>query len=249
MAINSGNDNSPTTSTFKPLIASDIYSQLVYAPNTGTLNCHWCGGFCERMWFHNEPPAIPFVRNPSRAKHPGNPYICRGCYNFQKRSITVKFFDGSLKDHQAPDTHSWWMDKNRATPIRVGIDNHDIYKLILKPPNQFVLSFLTQPTITNHLHCMEANDLLEIKVGTRLQFTIDNVLYYYSIYELEEALKNESVGKEPGVQALIRILGGYKTGGDVPAEKRERGRPIGSQTGGPDAKSLEKIVSKSGVQI
>ena len=63
--------------------------------------------------------------------------------------------------------------------------------------------------------------------GTELYYTLNNKVLAYSVYELEEGLKGDATGLEPGVRALIELLGPYElppTNGTVEGP-RGRGRP------------------------
>lgn len=229
----------------KPMSASDLYALSQGRENRGTLECHWCISACGRDYLHDEPPPIPFVKMKSLAKRAGNPHICHGCYLWRRKSITTYFLNGTFKDRQTASQHSWWITRSESKAIK-DLDYQSLYKLLLKPPHQFVLSLVEQNT-TNHLHLAVANDLVEIKVGTPLAFTINNIPMTYTIYELNEAIKNNTKGKEPGVHALIRFLGEYKKEESKPEETRRVGRPDGQF---PDAKVvMEKVIAKSGIEV
>jgi hypothetical protein len=130
----------------------------------------------------------------------------------------------------------------------------ELYKILLKPPHQFVLALLTEAherldvgarKIKNRIHMADCNDLVEVKAGTELKFTLDNIPHIYTVNELEEALRRGTDGKTPGTQALVRLLGLHK----LPEEPKREPKP-GKPPALPTAhKTLEKIVSKSGEQF
>lgn len=159
---------------------------------------------------------------------------------FRRASFTARYFDGGLRDRQTGPRNSWWITRMEAVAIRPA-DSQHLWKLLLKPPHQFALG-LAEPGCLNHLHCTIANDMVEVKAGTPLAFTVNNIPHTYTVNELEDAIRNGGSGKEPGVQALMRFLGPCQLLAEEKREKRGPGRP----PAGPDAKVLDKTLARSG---
>ncbi len=225
----------------KPVLASQLFATSQGSLCHGPDECHWCGAPCERLWAHDDIYPIPFVKSRSGAKRAANNWICLGCWLWRRKRVTVQFLDGTFKDTQTATGHSWWITDNDAKALNPTTKSRDlIYRTLLKPPIKFCLSLTDNET--NHLHHCVANDVCEIKADTGLAFTLNNILHYYSIYDLEEALRTESEGRDPGVRALIRFLGHYKM--DVPEVKKKSGRPKESNGG-----ETKKLIAASGREL
>jgi hypothetical protein len=200
------------------MTASDLYALSQGVSNQGNSECHWCGSKCEQKWVHDDPPAIVGTRSTSYARRPANAYICQGCWLFRRTRITIPFINGDYQDGKAPKNFSWWITDTDAKAIPP-IECPKLYDQLLKPPLRFVLAllipdpaisgFLKVPhSIGNVIQLCEVNNLKEIKAETPLKFTVNNIVHSYSIYELEEAIRNtEENGYAPGVRALIHLLG------------------------------------------
>lgn len=204
--------------------------------------CHWCGAPCERLWTHDDPPPIPFQKNIWLAKRPGNQFICKGCWLFRRKRITINNLDGTWRDYQSPILHSWWVTEDGSWTINSLTDKTKLYEKLLHPPLKFCLSLLVTQT-KNLLQLTPVNDVHRIIADTPLTFSVDNNSMIYSVYELEYALRTEDyTGLEPGVQVLIRLLGPYL----LPKEeekKRGRGRPIGGKLEDPNLRDFKKVVN------
>lgn len=216
----------------KQTTASDLYALSQGTSNIGPEECHWCASNCKRIWFHDDAPPVPFIRSKSMAMRTNNPYICTGCWLFRRKRITVTELGGKWKDGQQPICHSWWITDKGAWVVNPK-DPESIYPLLLKPPNRFVLAIL-DGVAANHLQLMQVNDIAEIRAETPLRFTVNNIPHTYTVYELQEALEGAGEGKQigdggkqPGVGALIRLLGKRKSlvSELMPTENRGRGRP------------------------
>jgi len=98
--------------------------------------------------------------------------------------------------------------------------------------------------VSNLIQLAVVNDLPEIRDDTLLAFTVNGVVHHYTTYELSEVLKTgDPNGKDPGVQALWRIVGPTKIDLVISQdEKRDRGRPKKEEL-----RSLGKTVRMSGV--
>jgi hypothetical protein len=158
---------------------------------------------------------------------------------FRRRRITVNFLRSGTKEHpglsfrdgQAPVNHSWWITEQGAWAIS-NLDHQTLYEYLLKPPPKFFLSLLHGENTKSHLHLQIVNAEKALRADTPLAFTVNNTIYFYSVYELEEALttpdpRKKTNGKSPGVRELLQILGTYHPG-EAP-KKKERGRPTAEE--------------------
>lgn len=215
------------------LTASMLYALSQGDHCQGPQECHWCCAPCEYSYIADDP-IIPFVKNPNQPKRPGNQFICKGCWLYRRRSITVRYLHGGFKDRQCPLDQSWWITNQEAFAIR-DADFATLYKHLLNPPIPFVLSLLDGITNINHIHQAFCNCLEELMADTPLLFTINNVKHTYTIYELEQAIQHGPEGKEPGVQALWRFLGPCI----VKEDKRSKGRPTNEEQ---NSKSIRRKI-------
>lgn len=200
--------------------------------DAGDQECHWCAGKCPRIWKHDEPPLPYFVRVQDRARsparRPANLWICRGCWQFRWKRVTLPFLSGGFKDGQCLINHSIWITEEGAWGIRTGdaVDREELYKKLLNPPLRFCLGLLDGNGMTNHLQLMAVNDNVNgVNAQTVLEFTVNNILHHYTPYELETALRHGTQGKPPGVAALVRLLGPYEIKGKDPQERGRGGNP------------------------
>jgi len=224
-----------------PLTAADLYSISQQSINDGISSCHWCGSACKMEHVHDEPPQIPFTKRNTTAKRPANHWVCQGCWLFRRKKVSITYVDKMWQDGQCPQNHSWWITEKEALALRPPSYSM-IYDLLLKPPRKFVLALLGDAK-ENMLHHAVANDVqFEIAGDTSLAFTIANKPFTYTVYELEEALDNgETSGKEPGVRALVDLLGLPPASNKEDARKGTKGgRPAGGLN------SPKKVVLKSG---
>lgn len=214
--------------------ASELYAMTQGAVLCGPDECHWCGSPCQRLLAHDESPPLPGVRRTGGARRPGNTFVCLGCWLWRRKRITIRFLrglKGDYKDGQCPLWHSWLVTDAGAWALRPE-DRPRLWEVLLKPPLRFVLGLLDEVGETSCIHLMKVNDVQEVKADTPLTFTVNNVPYVYTVYELEEAILQGPEGREPGAQALLRLLGGPPEdlrSKDEP-EKRGPGRPLKSET-------------------
>lgn len=211
--------------------AGMLYAKSQNSGCAGQWKCHWCGAPCLDLYVHDDAPEIPGAkRNPNRARHPANPYVCQGCWLWRRQRISIHYHneDRHVLDRQTPKWHSWFITPRLARAVHPA-DHALLFSLIQTPPTCFALLFLskprtnenaTNPIIVNHLHLAAVNEHERIEAGTALTYTLDNVPHAYTVYEFEEALKHGPEGKEPGVRVLFELLGLKAT-----EEKRGRGRP------------------------
>ena len=204
------------------LLAPELYAMANDKKCEGKFRCHWCGAACSDYWLNDDPPPIPFLRSTSAAKHASELYVCIGCWLFRRGSITVNYLDKTYKDRQKPMNLSWLITQDRSWVIRKE-DKEKLYDFLFKPTIPFVLSLVTEGV--NHLQLCSVNSPEPLQADSVLEFTLNNTIHNYSIYELEETMLNrDEVGKSPGIQALVRIFGFYEAKEHKPT-KRERGRP------------------------
>ena len=223
------------------MTASDLYAILHSTSNSGNDQCHWCGDLCERIWPHDEAPQFPFQHNRSHAKRPGNGYVCQGCFLYRRQRVTVSFLTGGFRDGQTAADHSWWLTEKGAHALQTE-DFPRVYDLLLKPPLRFVLSLKTVKGPRNELHLSQLNDHGLIRAETDLLFTLDNVPFTYTIYELDNALKHGGNGRYPGVQALLRFLGKPPPHLLPSTKPNQRGRPNNPV----DGKGPQRLIQTSG---
>lgn len=219
------------------MLASTLFAQLNSKKQKGYERCHWCGGACDRSWQHDDSPPIPFVKNKNGAHCPSEPWICVGCMMWRKPRTTIRYHDGTQRDSQCPMNFSWFLTAHDAFALRPN-ELTKIYPVLLAPPRVFTLSLITNTP--NRIHCMVVNEFAEVTQGSRLTFTLDNMPFEWSPYELEHALRNGAEGKEPGVRTLIGLLGPFELPALPPAEvKPQGGRPQPLA----DGKILKKVIT------
>lgn len=188
----------------KSLLASELFAISQGSLCSGEDSCHWCSAPCPRSWPHDDSAILPFMKSRFPAKRPGNAYVCSACWLYQRKRITVQFLDNSFVDGQTASNHSWWITSRGAWGLQA-TDYKMLLDLLLQPPAQFVLSLITDKTITNYLQLALANNMPAINVETTFAFTINNIPHTYTIYELEQAIRHGSAGRLPGVQALCKL--------------------------------------------
>ena len=134
--------------------------------------------------------------------------------------------------------HSWWITERGAWVIGPD-DKQALYEKLLCPPLKFVLTLLDSNSSSNLLQLAAVNQHNTIKANTPLEFTINNIKFTYSVYELKEGLSNHKEGKpgkEPGVRELIKLLGPCHI---LETEKRSRGRPTTEEA---EQNSIKKTI-------
>jgi len=202
----------------------DFYITTQGMKNEGIFECYWCGAKCQQGFPHQEPDPYLGVKRTYLAKRPANKYQCLGCFTFRRTRVTIPFLSGGFKDGRSPLDYSWWISESEVRAVTDKCHKH-LYEKLLQPPLKFVLSLLNDPKSKNHLQLAIVNELSEIKADTPLCFNLNNTTMKYTIYELEEALRHGSVGKEPGVQALTKLLGPHNLP-PKPEDIRKPGRPF-----------------------
>jgi hypothetical protein len=226
------------------MLASELYALSQGSICAGSFECHWCSSPCTADHIHDDLPThIPFVRSPHPSKRPGNPYICQGCWLYRRTRLTVNYLSGEWLDRQKPFDHSWLITKTNAWGIRPD-DYPELFRFLLKPQCSFVLSLRTPDyQFHNYLQLALCNDIAEITANTTLYFTVNNSANSYTIYELEEAIRNDEEGKSPGVRTLLAMHRPPR-----PTEMnqhRGRGRPRKEEE--VDHRTVERAVRMSGL--
>lgn len=244
-----------------PLLASELYAISQGSKCEGNDQCHYCSAPCKKTIAHFEYLPLPGSKRSYVAKRPGNGFMCIGCWHWKKKSITVEWMGANgkmagFKDRQTPADWSWYITDDKAWAIQLHIPdnplptNDGIYQRLLKPTTsknglRFALSFVHSHN-KNHLQLCVANEIAEIKKDTPMLFTVNGSVNRYTVYELEEALKNRSgEGKEPGVQMLMHLLGpcGLFPPPKKPEEEEKKmGRPPALE----DGRVTKKTVAASG---
>lgn len=191
------------------LRASELFASAHSCRCEGSEECHWCGAACGRLWLHDDPFPIPFLKNQSRAVRPSSPFICMGCWLWRRKRTTVFFPDGSYRDGQCAMDHSWYVPAEGSALALRRADFPTLKPLLLEPKKPFLLSVLSSGHICrNELHLCTVNEHREFRSDTPLYYTHDNVKYQFTTYELEEGLKKPGNGKEGGVRILCDLLRG-----------------------------------------
>ncbi len=223
------------------VLASDLFAEATGLRNGGHLPCHWCGAQCLPQWKHDDPGRQPHSKIYTPAKFPQSLYVCNGCRMFRRSSFTIRFLDESFRDRQTGGQHSWWMTTKGVWGVQKG-SCAALLELLLSPPLRFCLA-LTDGTAPNYLQLMVVNDLAEVLADTPLRFTVNNVVFSYSVYELEDAVKLRITdGKEAGIRELMKFLGPC-----LPPKFVEEKRGRGERDDRPNAKEvLKKPVTMSG---
>lgn len=226
---------------------SDLFAISQGSINDGvdSLQCHWCGSRCTRTWTHDDVPPIPFQRSKSTARNPQGQFVCTGCWLWRRGSVTVNFLTGGYKDRQQAKNHSWWINEEGAWALRKE-DYQHLWNLVISPPLRYSLALLDGEGVSNHLQLMIANDCPEILGDTQLWFTVNGIPHFYSISELEAGLKIGETGREPGVRALIRLLGKTPPNLTFKPQKKPEGRP---STKDPIDRPNKLVVPKSGMLV
>lgn len=223
------------------LTAAGIYALSQGARCQGTEECHYCGSACGRVLLHGEAIQIHLGRPAGGVRlRPGNPYVCVGCWHWKRKKLTASFLSGGYKDGATPAAYSWFCTTSMAWAL-----THEcgpkLYECLLKPPETFFLAVLDgDKPPDNLIQTAIANHQSEPKADQLYRYTINNVIHAYTVYELEQAALHGVEGREPGVQALLRMYGKIPAGlvahvaTDPPEdEKRDRGRPIKPEAGRP----------------
>jgi hypothetical protein len=212
---------------------SDLYAMSQGGKNEGDLECHWCCSACSRQFLHDDPAPIPFQRSKSTAKRCSSPYCCLGCWLWRRQRITVNFLSVNgghqhpYKDRQCPLKHSWWITPSGSWALRE-VDNEALWNRLLDPPKRFALLLRTAEFAGETLiQLATANDLEGAKAETPLHFTVNNIPHKYTIYDVEQMQLSRVTANEPGVQALVRILGA------PPTKKKEAIRPSATNSPSP----------------
>ncbi len=188
-----------------PLSPSDMFAMAHGTPNTGPYRCHWCGSAAIPKWIHDGPT----IRSPYQktlAKCPAEPYICNGCWLWRRQSVTANYLTGGLRDRQSPQNNSWWITPTAVWAIREA-DYPTLLDILVKPPKNFTLMLRHDPKVPINIHTAVANNLAVVKRDTPLHFTYNQSVLQYSAYELEQASILGPAGLDPGVQAIVRMLG------------------------------------------
>lgn len=217
------------------LTANALYAKIQGARCEGDQECYWCASPCDRKWIHDDPhPSAMFIRRPGLAKRPGNPWICYSCWLYRRKRVTVKTLTGKLLDRQCLLDHSWLMLEDDIFVLVSPEDYSAVYDYLLRPPLIFCLSLLeAESGLKNHIQLCVCNDNSEvIAERTNLQFTYNNRIVDYNVYELQEGLRfGDPDGKMPGVRTLTHMLGKYEFKREGDGVKRERGRPKKQEDG------------------
>ncbi len=225
---------------------SELYALSQGSKCEGDQKCHWCGGACNSQRIHDDVGPIPFQRTTTTAKVLSSAYCCIGCWLWRLRSRTITFLpalnpDYPIKDRQTAKKHSWWITREGAWAIPqpfIPPNPERVYSLLLKPPNPFAL--LLRKDTDNQIQLGIVNNGSGVLADTPIQFTFDNVLHSYTVYELEQTLKTgEVTGKSAGTRILIETFGEWKLPEEPKKTTEKGGRP---SQGGVDGKVTKQPI-------
>ena len=250
------------------LRASDLYALSQGDRNRGNELCHWCGASTQtgRDRHDDKIVGIPGrskvkfdqagimsggVNNPLKALYPSEPWICRGCWLWRRPRIDVVHLSGNIRPKQSPIRNSWLVSERMAGCVAFA-DFKKLYDFLLVPCRRFFLSLIREgDKVPNHLHQAVINDFdRDVQMGDSLSFTLNNTPMTYTPYELEQALRRGPSGKEPGVRALVALLGPCELPEEVITDQHGNPRTYkeGESRGKPplmgDGKTLKKPVGK-----
>ena len=114
----------------------------------------------------------------------------------------MNWASGGFKDGQKPAKHSWLLTEWEALAVRKDEDRVKMWEVLRRPPLRFALALKSREEVL--LHVTPVNEFLEIKKDSTIKFSHDNCVMSYTIYELEESIRNkQTVGKEAGVRTLL----------------------------------------------
>jgi hypothetical protein len=230
------------------MLASEFLALTESCKCTGNHNCHWCGAPCTEDWIHDGPPNLPFIDKGEYARCRSENWICKGCWLWRRKSISVQYLHGLICDRRCARDHSWLVTDKGSWVLGLGDDWEQLIPILLKPPAKFFLSIINEPKTTNLLQCCVVNENFEIQNDTELMFTLNNIPMKWSVYELEDALTGgDPNGRPAGVQALATLLApALGPSGKIEKEviKRGRGRPPKPE---PRSEGPYKLVRASGM--
>jgi hypothetical protein len=193
--------------------APEVYALSQGGRCQGPLECHYCAAPCDATYRHGEfiPPLMGRPTGPGHRARPGNQHICVGCWLWRRGRVTAPFLSGGLKDGVAPKSQDWLITSNIAKAISPDC-KAKLLAALLSPPLKFALVLSEKVKRDNSLQCCPANDHDVIRADTELRFTIDDVTFTYTVYDLEQAAKGTVQGRGAGARELIRLLGPVPSG-------------------------------------
>lgn len=187
------------------MLASELYALSQGFKCGGKEKCHYCLGPCSQKYLQDDWDHGPFKKSSLLPRYPGGRWMCEGCYRWGRRSLTLEYLGGGYKDGQTPKKHSWLITPESARGL-VQEKGELILEWLLRPKLPFCLSIVTGERIPNLIHLALVNDQEVLKADTELVFTIDRAEYSYSVFELEQAIKDrDAQGKLAGVRALLGL--------------------------------------------
>ncbi len=229
------------------MTASELFAIAHSTKVSGEDNCYYCAAPCKRLLLHDQPPPGIGQKRAEPAMRPGSGYLCIGCWLYRRPRVTVHFLrpegEYCFKDGQCLKNHSWWLDESGVW----GIDEQShpvLWEKLLKPPLRFALALREGAAApANLLQVSVANDLLDVRADTKMHFTVNNVAHTYTIYDIEEGMKQGTNGRESGVAVLFRMLG-MPPRKEVVTVPKGKGRPRNEDR--VDPKRLVKAALLSG---
>lgn len=188
--------------------ASQVYALSQGRKCEGGDQCHYCGSPCGKLHTHNEPiaPALGRPVGPGTRARPGSPFVCDGCWLWRGGKITAPFLSGGYKDGAKRGGFDWLFTPGNAWAIGP-FCNLKLYSTLTKPPLKFALMLSSSKCGGTSLQCCPANDNRAVAADTPLKFSLDDVAFTYTIYDLEQAAAGNGKGYDPGTRALLDYLG------------------------------------------
>lgn len=238
----------------RPLSAPELYALSQAKECKGKERCYWCGSACDQSNTHDDPPPPIALRARANqnAKVPASPYVCKGCWLWGRKHITIQFMNGrGFQDRQAPAQHSWFITPNQAVVLRESgatilasgqlQDRELVYKYLLRPNGTpFTLALLTSGHTITINRCVVNQSSSGYTADTELTYTLNNQPYHYRVHELEEALRTGTNGKEHGVRLLLETLGPPPSG----LVELSRGVPLKPGPGRPEPEQGQSLRKK-----
>lgn len=204
--------------------------------------CHYCAAPCDRSHIH-EDYQPPFQKVAIRAV-PNSPWECEGCWLFHRTRVmatSVSWKKGEDRHFYHLVKQNWWItEEAKIIVLDDPRDRAAMRDLLMKPPKLFMMMLLREKTECE-LHLGIVNHHQEVQLDTKLGFTLDGVPHYYTVYELESAVRNGSEGTKGGTRLLAEMFAPWSLPPLVEVdEPPKRGRPPTK----PDGRSVTQAVAK-----
>ena len=132
-------------SPVRPLTAAELFAHCAGSSCAGAYSCHFCGSPCTQAHPHDDLPPTIGVRSKSRARCPGNPWMCIGCNLWRRRKrVTANWLGGGQLDGTFAGNHSWlFFDRpwSYELTVRNPRDNKESIRKITLDPGAYAVRF------------------------------------------------------------------------------------------------------------